>query len=340
MNAASPPVALVLGANGRFGCAAAQAFAVAGWTVLAQVRGQPSPLLPAAAVVLRAALDDTAAVVAAADIHRIHVIVHAINPRYTRWEDEALPALEAGLALARRSGALFMLPGNVYNFGETMPAFLDEAVPQRPTTRKGEIRRRMEARIAERAKSEGFPACVIRAGDFFGAGRGNWFDAAIVKSLRAGKLVYPGPLDRPHAWAYLPDLARAFVKVAGQARHPSFATWHFEGHTLTGAALLDAVEAVAAQMGLAPHSGFRRGGMPWTLIGAVGLVVPLWRELARMSYLWRVPHALDGRPLEALSGPALVATPLSIALRRSLGALGYVARPAAGACHPTRLAGE
>ena len=36
---------------------------------------------------------------------------------------------------------------------------------------------------------------------------------AIVKALAKGKLVYPGPLDRAHAWAYLPDLAQAFVAV-------------------------------------------------------------------------------------------------------------------------------
>jgi hypothetical protein len=44
------------------------------------------------------------------------------------------------------------------------------------------------------------------------------------------------------------------------------------------------------------------------------------RELARMSYLWRVPHALDGRRLAARY-PQLTPTPLSEALRQSLVAL-------------------
>jgi hypothetical protein len=52
-----------------------------------------------------------------------------------------------------------------------------------------------------------------------------------------------------------------------------------------------------------------------------GLVMPLWRELAKMSYLWRVPHALDGTKL-ALRCPGLAATPLETALRASLVALG------------------
>ena len=70
-----------------------------------------------------------------------------------------------------------------------------------------------------------------------------------------------------------------------------------------------------------PAGGWRIGGMPWGLIRAVGLVHPLWRELARMSYLWRVAHALDGRSLEAAVG-VLPQTPPATALRQALSDLG------------------
>jgi nucleoside-diphosphate-sugar epimerase len=313
------PTVLILGANGRLGTAAASAFAAAGWRVLAQVRRDANAEVSAVATTVAIALDDTAALAVAASDAR--VVVHAVNPVYTRWDAEAMPALEAGLAVAERLGAHFMLPGNVYNFGASMPALLDEDTPPRPSTRKGEIRVEMERTIAARAATGRFTASVVRAGDFFGSGTGSWLDLAIVKSLRAGKLVYPGPLDLPHAWAYLPDLARAFVRVAQQAGHPAFACWHFEGHTLTGRQLLDGIEAAAIGLGIAPTGGLRRAGMPWGLIRAAGLVVPIWRELARMAYLWRVPHALDGRRLAALPGGPLVATPLADALRDALVAL-------------------
>ncbi len=318
------PAVLILGANGRLGCAAAHAFDAAGWRVLAQVRRDLSGELPAGATPLRQPLSDAAALAGAAGA--ASVVVHAVNPAYTRWDAEALPSLRAGLGVAERLGAHFMLPGNVYNFGADMPALLTEDTPQRPSTRKGEIRVQMEALMAERAGAGRVTASVVRAGDFFGAGTGNWFDQVIVKSLRAGKLVYPGPMNLPHAWAYLPDLARAFVRVAQQPEHPAFSSWHFEGHTLTGAQLLDALEATARELQLVPlhrqATGLRRGSMPWGLVGAVGLVVPLWRELARMAYLWRVPHALDGHRLAALPGGALHTTPLRTALRESLLALG------------------
>ena len=101
-----------------------------------------------------------------------------------------------------------------------------------------------------------------------------------------------------------------------------FRRLHFAGHTLTGRELLAAIDAAAADLGLRPPAGFRQGGMPWRLIRAVGVVYPLWRELARMSYLWRVPHALDGAALHSTVGE-LPATPVPTALREALLALGF-----------------
>jgi nucleoside-diphosphate-sugar epimerase len=319
------PTVLVLGANGRFGAAAVQAFAHAGWRVLAQRRRTPAEPLPQGAQALHIALTETAALAAGATGAR--VVVHALNPLYTRWDTEALPLARLGMDLAEHLGARFMLPGNVYNFGQGMPALLREDTPQRPDRAKGRLRCALETEIRERCDQGRMQAAVLRAGDFYGAGRGSWFDQVIVKSIAAGRLVYPGPLDVPHAWAYLPDLARAFVALASRGADPAapvFETLHFAGHTLRGAELLGAIESAATGLGLRPNRGFEIGTMPWALIRAGGLVYPMWRELWRMSYLWRVPHALDGAALERAVGP-LPATPLAAAMRQALLDLGLAA---------------
>ena len=314
---------LILGANGRFGAAVAQAFDATGWRVLAQVRRAAAPGLPSAATLVRAPLADTAALLREAA--GASVVVHAVIPAYTRWEAEAVPALRHGLAVAQGLRAHVVLPGNVYNFGARMPALLGADTPPAPTTRKGEIRVAMETELRRHAEQHGLCATVLRAGDFFGAGKGTWLDLAIARQLGAGKLVYPGPLDVPHAWAYLPDLARAVVAVAAQpadARPPGLRVLPFAGHTLTGAELLAGIERAAGALGIAPRGGWRHGAMPWGVIRAVGTVYPLWRELARMAYLWRVPHALDGTALAAVPGLA-PATPIDDALRAALRDLGF-----------------
>jgi nucleoside-diphosphate-sugar epimerase len=316
MNTSTRPTVLILGAAGRFGGAATQAFAQAGWRVLAQAR-KPLTALPPGAEALQLPLDDGPALARAAT--GASVVVHALNPVYTRWGQDLLPLAEASMDLAQHLGARFMLPGNVYNFGTDMPRLLTEATPHSATTRKGRWRSALEARLAARA-SQGLRSEVIRAGDFFGSGEGSWLDLAIAKDMAKGKLVYPGPLDRAHAWAYLPDLAQAFVAVASQPSVPGVRTLHFAGHTLTGAELLAAVERVARPLGLLPAGPVKHGGIPWGLMRALGWAVPIWRELAEMAYLWELPHALSGDALQAVVGP-LPATPLDEALRRSLRAM-------------------
>ncbi len=306
---------IVLGANGRFGRAAVNAFAAAGWRVFAQVRRAPAEAFPPGVATLALPLGDTAGLAAS----RADVVVHAVNPLYTRWDEEAMPLLHAGLDLAERLKAHFMLPGNVYNFGEGMPARLDERTPERPGTTKGRQRVVMEAEIAARP---GLRSTVVRAGDFFGGGTGSWLDLMIAKDIARGRLVYPGPQDVVHAWAYLPDLARAFVAVASTPEGARVQRLHFAGHALTGAEFIAALQAAAEGIGLVPARGWKVGGFPWPLIRAAGLVWPMGRELARMSYLWRVPHALDGRALETAVGP-LPATPIVEALARSLRDLGF-----------------
>lgn len=318
---------LIFGAGGRFGSAAVQAFASAGWRVLAQARRPPAAPLPRGAAHLALPLGDTAGLQRAAAGAR--VVVHAVNPPYDRWNAELLPLLHQGLAVAEGLGARFMLPGNVYNFGTGMPTLLREDTPMRPSTRKGELRVAMEDELQRRA-ARGLDSVVLRAGDFFGAGSGSWLDLAVVKSIARGRLVYPGPLDAVHAWAYLPDLARAFVAVANDGGHRGCLTLHVEGHAVTGRVFIDAVAQAAATLGLQPASGFTVGGMPWPLLRALGLVHPTLREVVRMSYLWRVPHALDGTALRQRVG-ALPHTPLLEALRCSLLELGLASpqpRPA------------
>lgn len=304
---------LILGANGRFGRAAVEAFAAAGWRVLAQARRPPDVAWPGRVQPLLLPLSELAPRCAG-----VRVVVHALNPPYTRWATEALPLARQAMELALRLDARFMLPGNVYNFGRAMPARLEPGTPQRADTAKGRIRVQIEDEMRA-GRAQGLRSVMIRAGDFYGAGRGAWLDQVVLASLDKGRLVYPGPLHVPHAWAYVPDLAKVFVAVAESARLPAFAELHFAGHTLSGEQLLDAVQDAAASLGIMPAHGWRRRRLPWTLLRLGAPFVPTWRELVEMEYLWRVPHALDDAALRTLIGPP-PCTPLDDAMRATLRA--------------------
>jgi nucleoside-diphosphate-sugar epimerase len=312
--------ALIIGANGRLGRVLSAAFLAAGWRVQAQVRRTgPEPAAPGLRWV-RVPIDDAAQLAQA--VGAADVVVHAANPLYPRWQQEARPLAQRAADTARRLNAVLMFPGNVYNFGARMPELLLESTPMQPTTRKGRIRVEIEERLRDEAR-RGLRCIVIRAGDFFGGpGRGSWFDLVIAKALPNGRAVYPGRMDAVHAWAFLPDLARAFVALAERRADAAvFETVHFPGHAPTGTQLLECMSRSARRLGLlAPHSPLRRATMPWWLLHLGGLIVPMWSELAEMQYLWDIPHRLSGERLGGLIG-TVPNTPLEEAMDATLSEL-------------------
>ena len=323
---------LILGARGRFGLACARAFADAGWRVLAHMR--PHAQVPAEVQGdariqwLQIDLTDKDALARAGA--GAALVVHALNPAYTNraWRSEALPMLESTVAIARTLGATVMFPGNIYNFGSDMPAVLREDTPQRASTVKGQIRIGME----EHLRRSGVRSIVVRAGDFFGSGTGTWFDQTVAKDLHKGVLTYPGARDVPTAWAYLPDLARAFVALAGKrAEVAAFEVFHFAGHTVTGQRWVDVMTPLAQQQGWV-RSGpqLRFAGLPWPLISLMGWFIPTWGALAEMRYLWNRPQRLANDKLERFIG-AEPSTPFAEAARQALVDLGKIAAPRAHA---------
>ena len=307
---------LVLGANGRFGLAAVQAFAAAGWDVLAQVRRAPAAAMPANVRCIAVPVTDVDAIVALAA--GAQVVVHALNPHYTRWSAEVMPLGRLGMEIAERLGARFALPGNVYNYGAAMPPLLAADTPQWASTRKGRLRVELEAEMRRRAPR--LRSVILRAGDYFGSGEGNWFDLQIAKGAARGRLSYPGATGLAHAWAYVPDMARALVGLCEHAALPDFADIPFAGNTLTGSALMDAIERAARELGAGGARPFRRAEVPWWLMRLLSPVAPLLRELVEMRYLWDTPHALDDAALRRWL-PAFAPTPLPEAMRASVQAL-------------------
>ena len=313
---------LVLGARGRFGLAAALAFAAAGWRVIGQMRPDAVPP-PAPGIEWRGIdLQDTAALLAAAA--GTSVVVHALNPTaYSNaaWKAESAPMLTAAIGLCRALGSTLMLPGNVYNFGRDMPALLREDTPQHAHTVKGQVRMALEQQLS----ASGVRAVVIRAGDFFGSGRGSWFDLVLTKQLTKGRFTYPGQGEVPTAWAYLPDLARTFVAVAERADALApFEVLHFAGHSLTAQRWLEALTPLARAQGwLASGAALKRAGLPWPILRLASPFVPAWAALVEMRYLWQTPHALANARLTALIGPE-PHTPLPQAVAAALADLGLL----------------
>ncbi len=310
---------LVLGSRGRLGAALVTAFAAAGWRVITQTRAQAKPPEKPHPPNVQWLPADMANPTAFSQLGQVDVVVHALNPTYTRWTSEALPLLQSAIDLSLQYKATLMLPGNVYNFGAGMPALLQETTPQQPSSVKGGIRVDMEHLLEQAAKAQGLRSIVIRAGDFFGCGTGSWFDLLVAKGAPRGRMGYAGPMGVGTAWAYVPDLAQTFVQVAQQrAQLPVFEVLHFAGYQLRREDWERLMRKALLQLGwLPPEQAMKVQAMPWPLIRALAWAVPAWREIAEMRYLWLTPHALDGSKLARLLG-TVPHTPIDEAVQHAL----------------------
>jgi nucleoside-diphosphate-sugar epimerase len=320
MSQSTQPTALVIGATGGIGGELARTLLAGGWRIRAlnrnpEAAAKGAPGLAGAEWVRGDAMDP-ASVIAAA--RGAQLIVHGANPPgYRNWGGLAIPMLESTIAAAKASGARILFPGTVYNFGPDAGAVLDERSPQRPLTRKGAIRVEMEQRL-EAAAREGVAVIIVRAGDFFGPrSTGNsWFANAFALPGRPVRfMLRPGPADVGHAWAYLPDLAEAMVRLVGQAeRFGAFEVFHFAGHFMSPNEVARAVRAAAGRN--APLLPF-----PWPLVNLLSPFVETFRELLEMRYLWKRTLRLNNAKLVSALG-AEPHTPLDEAVRRTLDGLG------------------
>ena len=285
--------ALVLGASGGFGGQVALALRAAGWRVERYKRGT----------------DMAAAARGAA------LIVNGLNPPgYHDWA-RLIPEITGSvLAAGKASGATLLVPGNVYPYG-MQPGPWGPDTPHRPNSRKGRIRAGMEASF--RAAAEvGQRTILVRGGDFLLPEAPQMLmNRMILSKVTKGRITALGDPKALHAYAYLPDMARAAVGLAGLGEAlPAYSDIPFAGHAFT-------ISDLAARVARLTGKPMKVAQFPlWFFT----LASPFWelaRELREMLYLNSYPHQMEAETLRHWL-PDYRDTPLDEVIGRHLKASG------------------
>ena len=287
--------ALILGGSGRFGRNCTLAFKAAGWQVRQFDRKT----------------DDLMQAVQGAD-----VVVAAWNPAYPDWAAQVLEQHAQVIEAARSVDATVIVPGNVYVYGPDNDPVWRITTPHLAQNPLGRIRIDLEAAY----RDSGVRTILLRAGDFIDTeASGNWFDMILTSKLAKGIFRYPGQVNIPHAWAYLPDLTRAAVALAEMRDSLNrFEEVAFPGYTLSGQELTDALSDVSGVT-------LRLQQVSWL---PFRLLSPVWKMAAcllEMRYLWNTPHALARDRFDTLL-PDFKETPIADALRKAIA--GKIQKPA------------
>jgi len=290
---------LITGANGRLGQAAVSAFSQRGWNVRTLVRTATDRSAKSVTHTRADNVKVTEFVGDATDEQILRmaadgcdVILPAANPSYELWESVVPAATDALIAAAASTGASIVFPGNVYAYGDTMPATINADTPHQPSCVHGAIRANAETALKEAAATQGVQTLVVRAGGYMeGYDTGNWFETYMCKDINKNQFMYPGAMDTPCAWAYLPDVADVMVRVAEMRESLAlFDDIGFPGYSITGAELHSAVEAASGRT-------LKVTSLPWVVIKVMSWFQPMMKGVYNMRYLFYVDHSIDGSRL-------------------------------------------
>ena len=292
------PHAVVVGA-GATGRAVARQLAAEGEQVKLVTRTGSVQAIPGVEPVALDAADAEALARIAAGAH---TLFNCAMPRYDQWPRE-FPALASGmLSAAERTGAGYVMLGNVYGYAPT--GLVTEGDRLAPVSVKGQVRERIWEQAARAHAAGRVRATEVRASDFLGHGAYSIYNLLVTPNVLAGQPAhYPGDLDVAHAWTYTEDAARTLI-AASRSNRAWGRAWHVPSLTGVSARVLTRQLANAAN---APAPQLYR--MTRADIAIAGRSDSIIAEVEEMLYLSEQPLELSS----AVTSAALSvhASPLS-----------------------------
>ncbi len=230
-------------------------------------------------------------------------IYNCANPPYHKWASEWPPMHRAMLTAAQRSGAVLVMMDNLYAFGSGSGMPMREGDAMNATGTKGAMRARMARELLEAHAAGRLRGTLARASDFYGPQvLGSALGDRVVPRVLAGKKVSVlGALDVPHSVSYMGDVANTLVTIAHDER-----AWGKPWHVPNAPAPTqrEAVQAFANAAG----TTVKVTAVPKLALSALGLFVPMMRELKETWYQFAEPWVTDSTLTEQTFG--LRATPL------------------------------
>ncbi|MFB8240648.1 NAD-dependent epimerase/dehydratase family protein [Kitasatospora purpeofusca] len=236
------------------------------------------------------------------------VIYNCASPLYHRWPTDWPPIANALLDAAEAAGSVLVTMGNLYGYGP-VDTPITEDLPLAGTGSKARVRIGMWREASARHRAGRIRVAEARASDFFGPGvtEAGHLAQRMMPALLAGRAVrLIGNPDAPHSFTYVPDIARALVRLGTDER-----AWGRAWHVPT-APPLSTREAVERLCGLAGLPPARVGRIPWWPLHLAGLVNPVLGELREVRYQFDRPFVLDSKAYTATFGE--VPTPIDEAL--------------------------
>ena len=255
--------------------------------------------------------DSAAAARAATGVGTIFYTVGVPYPQFEQHPKLTRVALEAAAAAGVRQ---FVHLSTVYPYGVPQQEFVSESHPRNPKAFKGRMRKEQEDLVLAADNPNGMRTTILRPPDFYGRDAELSYVRAIFDAaLKGGTANVIGPIDTPHEFIFVPDLAETLIALSEKEEAYGKA-WNVAGPGLiTTRQFAELVfGAVHQKPRLRVAGGF--------LLRVLGLFNPFLREIVEMHYLWTTPVKLDDIRLRQLL-PDIHKTPYPEGIRQTIDAM-------------------
>jgi nucleoside-diphosphate-sugar epimerase len=211
------------------------------------------------------------------------------------WEEKWPVLMRSTIDACIRHNARLVFFDNVYMYAINEIGHMTETSAINPPSRKGAVRKNISQMLLDETKSGRLMALIARSADFYGPGNEKSFLIEMVyKNLKKGKRAsWPLDADKKHSFTFTPDAARA-TAILGNTADAYNQVWHVptDKNTLTGREI---VNLFAKEMKMPDKVSV----MPLWMFKALGIFMPLLREMPEMMYQYNRDYIFDSSKFDS-----------------------------------------
>ncbi|MDQ1409843.1 MAG: hypothetical protein QOJ41_1578 [Acidobacteriaceae bacterium] len=244
----------------------------------------------------------------------VDTIFYTVGVPYTQFQlHPKLIRIALEVATAARV-ARFVHVSTVYPYGIPQTDLVNESHPRNPVAFKGKMRKEQEDLVLAADTPAGMRTTILRPPDFYGPDAELSYARAIfVAAVKGGTANVIGPVDTPHEFIFVPDVAETLVALADKEEAYGQA-WNVAGPGLI------TTRKFADLVFVAVHQKTRIRAAGKFMLRVLGLFNPFMREVLEMHYLWTTPVKLDDSRLRKLL-PNLKKTPYAEGIEATIKAM-------------------
>ena len=211
------------------------------------------------------------------------------------WKESWPPFISNVISACKEHKCKLVFFDNIYMYD---PAYLNgmtEETPQRPTSKKGAVRKQIADMIMKEVENGSLRALIARSADFYGPAieKTSMITEMVFKPLSEGKKAnWLSSVKYKHSFTYTPDAGKA-TALLGNTDSAYNQVWHLPtaADPFTGK---EWIEKIADEMGQKAKIQVA----PKFLVRIMGLFIPIMKEMPEMMYQYDRDYVFNSDKFE------------------------------------------